>query len=83
MLLTYNIINAPAVLFRRECYDRLGGFTDQLDLTSDWEYWMRIAVFYDVAFLAKPLILWRIHGESRTSISILEGGKTPSTRAFL
>jgi glycosyltransferase involved in cell wall biosynthesis len=59
-----NTINAATVMFRRECYHRLGGFSERLDFAIDWEYWMRIAVYYDVAFIAKPLTAWRIHHEA-------------------
>lgn len=82
MLLTFNTINAPTVLFRRECYERLGGFTDRLELAFDWEYWMRIAVYYDVAFLAQPLIKWRIHSESLTAQNIYTDGNLLTTRAL-
>jgi glycosyltransferase involved in cell wall biosynthesis len=67
MLRTCNRINLPTVLFRRECYERLGGFTDRLTLAEDWEYWMRIAAYYDVAFLARPLVQWRLHAGTLTS----------------
>jgi glycosyltransferase involved in cell wall biosynthesis len=67
MLLTFNIINPSTVMFKRECYERLGGFSKRLKLTDDWEYWMHIACYYDVAFLAKPLINWRVHAGSLTS----------------
>jgi glycosyltransferase involved in cell wall biosynthesis len=67
MLRSYNRINLPTVLFRRECYERLGGFTDRLALAEDWEYWMRIAAHYDVAFLARPLVKWRLHNGSLTN----------------
>lgn len=82
MLLTYNDINLPTVVFRRACYERLGGFTDRLSLAEDWEYWMRIAVYYDVAFLASPLIKWRFHAGSQTSQYAQAEGGTVSDRAF-
>ena len=66
----WNTINAPTVMFKRECYDRLGGFTEKLNFSLDWEYWMRIAVYYRVYFLAEPLVKWRVHAGSCTSQSI-------------
>jgi len=62
-----NTINAATVMFRKECYRRLGGFSDRLDFAFDWEYWMRIAVYYDVAFIARPLTSWRVHHEACSS----------------
>ena len=65
-LLRHNIIHESTVMFRRGCYERLGGFTDRLTLAFDWEYWMRIASCYDVGFIAKPLVKWRSHSGSLT-----------------
>jgi glycosyltransferase involved in cell wall biosynthesis len=65
-----NTINLPTVLFRRACYERLGGFSDQIEFAYDWEYWMRIAIYYDVAFLAQPLVKWRIHSGSMTKTCV-------------
>ena len=65
-LLRYNIIHESTVMFRTDCYRKLGGFTDRLSLAFDWEYWMRIASSYDIAFVAKPLVKWREHSGSLT-----------------
>ncbi len=69
-----NTINLPTVLFRRACYERLGGFSDQIQFAYDWEYWMRIAIYYDVAFLAQPLVKWRIHSGSVTKTCVRDPG---------
>jgi hypothetical protein len=66
----FNTINAPTVVFQRACYQRLGGFTDKLKLVFDYEYWMRIAVYYPVAFLATPLIKWRVHAGTLTNVHL-------------
>jgi hypothetical protein len=68
-LLKHNIIHESTVVFRRDCYQQLGGFTDRLTLAFDWEYWMRIASAYDVAFIAKPLVKWRLHSGSLTTVT--------------
>jgi len=83
MLLTFNLINAPTVVFRRACFEKLGGFAPELKLAFDWEYWMRIAAFYDVAFLAEPLIKWRIHGGSLTSQLVIGEQNSTTATGFL
>jgi hypothetical protein len=71
---SYNRINLSTVLFRRACYEKLGGFTigrkGQIGLAFDYEYWMRIALYYNIAFLARPLVKWRIHSGSLTSTNL-------------
>jgi hypothetical protein len=72
MLTGFCEVNLPTALFRRDVRDRVGEWTDQLHHTDDYEYWMRIAVCYDVAYLASPLIKWRWHQGSLTSQHIKE-----------
>jgi len=74
----YNRINLPTVLFRRACYERLGGFADgfagEVGLAFDYEYWTRVALYYEIAFLAKPLVKWRIHSGSLTNTHLAADG---------
>lgn len=66
----YNTINAPTVLFRKECYTRLGEFSSKLSFAIDWEYWMRISIYFDVAYLALPLVKWRVHSGTLTAMNL-------------
>ena len=50
-----------AVLARRDCYLKLGNFNPLLPLVNDSEMWMRILLFYDVACIGKPLVIYRLH----------------------
>jgi glycosyltransferase involved in cell wall biosynthesis len=65
-----NMVNTPTVVLRRACYDRLGGFSRGAGFAFDYEYWMRIGVYYKVAFLAKPLVKWRIHSGAATHVHL-------------
>lgn len=60
-LLGYNPVNPPSAFIRKECFDKLGGFSSKVHFTTDWEYWMRISMHYDVIYLAKPLIEYRMY----------------------
>lgn len=61
-----NIICCPSVIVRRECYEKLGGFNPNLPFTADWEMWLRIALFYEVAYISKPLLKYRLHEKNET-----------------
>jgi len=65
-----NTINLPTVVFTRACYERVGEFSDHIAFAYDWEYWMRIALYYEIAFLAEPLVKWRIHSGSLTKTQV-------------
>ncbi|MCC6543249.1 MAG: glycosyltransferase [Nitrospirae bacterium] len=71
-LLGYNPVNPPSVVIRKECFEKLGGFSKRIHFTTDLEYWMRIAMHYDVTYLARPLIEYRMyHKDGWTSSKYL------------
>jgi glycosyltransferase involved in cell wall biosynthesis len=53
--------NCSGIVFRRSCYLTLGGRDDRLRLTADWYMWLRICLYWDVAFIAEPLAYFRVH----------------------
>jgi glycosyltransferase involved in cell wall biosynthesis len=61
-LLYANKIIASAVLVKRECFDRLGGFNEAYFGSGDWEMWLRIAEEYRIGFVPEPLTFYRVHG---------------------
>lgn len=60
-LVRYNRIVPSSAMIRRECFERLGGFREDLYGLGDWEMWLRIALHYDVGFVDEPLTLYRVH----------------------
>jgi hypothetical protein len=68
-LLGYNRVNPPSAMIRKECFLKLGGFDNGVHYTTDYEYWMRIAMHYDVQYLGKALIKYRMchHSEWTSS----------------
>jgi glycosyltransferase involved in cell wall biosynthesis len=59
-------IMTPAIVVRREVYERLGGFDDRLVCSEDWEMWVRIAAHYPIWYEVKPLAVYRMHADSNT-----------------
>ena len=60
------LIFIGAVLARRACYDRLGGYRPELHYADDSEMWMRMSLFYDVACIGTPLVKWRQHSTNKS-----------------
>lgn len=66
----FNIF-ATSVLVKRECYERLGRWTDTV--SADWEMWARIARNYDIGHINEPLVDVHIHRfSSRSPVSRYE-----------
>lgn len=62
-----NPISASSVVTRRAAYVHVGEFDVRLEYTPDWEMWMRLALQYDVAYIAEPLTFRREHQQTAST----------------
>jgi GT2 family glycosyltransferase len=54
-------LQPPAMVVRREVYERLGGFDRRIAAYGeDWEMWVRIAAHYPTGYLPDPLAAYRV-----------------------
>jgi glycosyltransferase involved in cell wall biosynthesis len=76
-LLRVNIIAAASGMARRECYERISFFPLNLvwagvplDMLwgGDWYLWCLFALYFDVGYFAEPMVCYREHDLSMTSI---------------
>lgn len=51
-------------LVRRVVYKKVGLFDTNLRYMADYEMWIRIAKSYPLAYIAKPLTYYRVHGKN-------------------
>ncbi len=60
-----NFVGEPtAVMVRQKCFQRLGGFHTRMHQGPDFEMWVRVMFFADVAFLPEALCTFRYHSAS-------------------
>lgn len=52
-------LTPASVVMRRECYRQVGGFDENYRFEIDWAMWMRMALSYEVAYIAEPLVCER------------------------
>jgi len=62
-LLKVNFISNSTVMTTRSIVNRVGLFDESLPAfgSEDWDMWLRIARFYPIYFIDKPLMLYRVH----------------------
>ena len=60
-LLSTNYLSVPALLIRRECFEKVGLFDSSLDGQEDWDMWIRIAKYYKFSLIKISLAKRRIH----------------------
>ncbi|TXB63803.1 glycosyltransferase family 2 protein [Phaeodactylibacter luteus] len=58
------IPNASAVIFRKSCYEEVGGVDTNLKTNADWLLWLKLSCLGNVAFHHKPLNYFRRHENS-------------------
>ena len=66
-----NCVCAPSVMVRRSCYETSGLFPLDLPHAGDWYLWCAFAAIGDVAFVAEPLVCYRVHG-ANMSLNLLD-----------
>lgn len=54
-----------SVMIRRECHERLGGY--RLIRAEDYDFWLRVALHYEVGVLPELLTRYRRHSSQMTS----------------
>jgi glycosyltransferase involved in cell wall biosynthesis len=77
LIARYNVIpgGGSNVIVRREAFDRAGPFDLRLKNTEDWELWMRLNEHGPPAWVARPLVGYRVHrGQASLDVAaIFEG----------
>ena len=64
-LATWNCVGA-CFLYRRAVYEELGGYSEDLYLAEDYDFWLRASIRFKFSKLEKDLYLYRDHSESLT-----------------
>jgi hypothetical protein len=54
------------VVVRRECFERCGGFPEDMVWAEDWHLWLRIARHYEFGAVQRTLVRHRMHGGALT-----------------
>jgi len=62
----YCIGATSTVMLRKEVFDKVGGFDEELPYNEDWDMWLRIARYYEFRCILQPLVNYYV---STTSMS--------------
>ncbi len=59
---------APSVMVRKECYERVTLFPEDMPHRGDTYIWSMIAMKYDVAYFSEAMVDYRVHDDSMMSM---------------
>lgn len=63
----HNGVATPTVIVRKEIFNKIGLFEEDLYMAEDDNMWVRIAANFDVELIDEPLAKYRIHSRSMTA----------------
>ena len=66
-LIRRNYITTSTTIVRREVFEEVGPFRDELTTGEDWVQWLGIARLSAIAYVAKPVAAYRRHESSVTA----------------
>lgn len=67
-IIRYNFLyNGSIVLFRRECLEKVGLFDEHTVRMTDWEFYLRFAIYYNFYGIPEYLIRYRVHNQTMTN----------------
>jgi len=58
-------ITAPSVVVKRICFDKAGGFDEEMRQAEDWEMWIRLSRFFSFAYVDDVLVRCHRHRSGR------------------
>ena len=61
---------------RRECYEKVSMFPVNMPYAGDWYLWCAFAFHYDVAYVAEPMVIRRLHDQNMTKFFEGQGRRT-------
>lgn len=59
-LLIRNFIGFGTAVVKRECFDRLGVFNENLRMGVDYDMWLRFSSAYEFDYIDRPLLFYRL-----------------------
>ena len=65
-LLVNNFISSATVMLRRECFEKVGRFDEEIFYAEDTEMWLRVAKEFSLGYLPKCLARYRVRPEARS-----------------
>lgn len=69
------LFTSSSVIINKNVIDAIGKYDEQLIRGEDVDLWFRIALHYPVAFLNKPLAIYRLQAENRSDVGVAESNK--------
>lgn len=71
MLFRRAYIHLSTVLYHRECFERLGGFDETLEVLEDWDLFFRYAQDYDFTHVPRATAAFRIRSDQSNAVTAL------------
>ena len=70
-LIIGNVIGATSsLLLRKECFDRVGLFDENMLFSEDWDMWIRISKVFHFECIKELLVKWYVHDKDKLTLNL-------------
>lgn len=79
-----DFIPMPTPIVRRKVFDQVGYFdeSDALHYAEDWDMWLRIAAYFPIGLVKRPLAQYRVHAASGIQSTLPQALSKAHTRVI-
>ncbi|EKE04171.1 MAG: glycosyl transferase family protein [uncultured bacterium] len=64
LLMTNFLYNGSCAIFRKDCLEKVGFFDESFKRMTDWEFYLKFAIYYKFFGINEYLLQYRIHNET-------------------
>jgi glycosyltransferase involved in cell wall biosynthesis len=65
-LIITNRISQPSVFFKRKIFDEIGYLDEWYHYIMDYDFWIRVAIKFNIRHIGTTVAQFRLHGQSKT-----------------
>jgi glycosyltransferase involved in cell wall biosynthesis len=65
-LFANNFISSATIILRRECFEKVGRFDEEIFYAEDTEMWIRVAKEFSLGYISESLSRYRVRPEARS-----------------
>lgn len=78
MIQQNRMLGPSTMLLRKECFEKVGAFDENIDFGTDYDMWLRISKHFHFDYVKDPLVRYYVHNERLSSDTklMIKGAET-------
>jgi len=75
-MVSKNVIDSPSsVVIKRQCFEKVGLFDEDLPYFVDYDFFLRVSKFFSFDYIERPLLIYYVHeGQLSNDVDVIKKG---------